>query len=604
MSSFENKPPTPTSEGTQASEVENKRERIVNSLDSFVIEFGVGKLYRALDALPEAKFPDTLVFLDTGARPLAYAIKPILEDICQRKHIPEPALRFMAVGGSFKKETMQARAKEIQQNSHAKRLLVIDDTIASGGAMSYVDQAFSALPKDERPDLSFFGFYTSTSSPTADMKKWEEQGHTFIPPTTREDLMNQRGRGIERRITGYDDSEYFEYVGLSHRNPGSGKKREAGLIKKASLSGVTKEAVEIHVQKSPHANLDLMQQLRAEMYQLGQKAVLEEKALDRAKADLLTPRQEMRIRKETYEPIIERSKEQGIVIVPSNHTTSIPEVLKMLKNTAELLGKPFDEKNPGALLEIFDTVVLEGTGYTLPPHPDRPYTTLNAEEADESVVIQQQEMAYLALLVDRSNVEKAEPLAYWDVSGRHQINHLLSIRKESGEQKHSPEAVKGYLVLYGLFKVLEMNLPITPDSIKIAIDIYLKDSSPSDHLPPLPIDLNSSSCVQITHKYLGRSLHELSELAQDPSERKKIVQQLRRLTDAAPLGDNKELIDETELHDTNHVSADMLQLRDAHAMEVFHRLKRSGKKKVIVFAGGAHVNTWRQSVKELYQEAA
>lgn len=71
-------------------------ERILTDYDRDYLERGLEALYEDFATVPEKDFPDLLVFLDTGARPLAAGVMPIVRKVAQDRGLEKPANRFLA----------------------------------------------------------------------------------------------------------------------------------------------------------------------------------------------------------------------------------------------------------------------------------------------------------------------------------------------------------------------------------------------------------------------------------------------------------------------------------------------------------------------------
>ena len=79
--------------------VEKKKprfERALNEEDAKHVGTGLEAIYEEFETVPENDFPDMVVFMDTGARPLAAGVLPIARAVAKERGLPEPDNRFLA----------------------------------------------------------------------------------------------------------------------------------------------------------------------------------------------------------------------------------------------------------------------------------------------------------------------------------------------------------------------------------------------------------------------------------------------------------------------------------------------------------------------------
>ena len=79
--------------------VEKKKprfERALNEEDAKHVKTGLEAIYEEFETAPEQDFSDMIVFLDTGARPLAAGVLPIARAVAKERGLPEPGNRFLA----------------------------------------------------------------------------------------------------------------------------------------------------------------------------------------------------------------------------------------------------------------------------------------------------------------------------------------------------------------------------------------------------------------------------------------------------------------------------------------------------------------------------
>lgn len=74
---------------------QEKSEPILSEQDREVIEIGLHRLKDLIEKSRPEDLPAVIVFLETSARPLVYAVKPILEKIYRDAHVSMPSYRFL-----------------------------------------------------------------------------------------------------------------------------------------------------------------------------------------------------------------------------------------------------------------------------------------------------------------------------------------------------------------------------------------------------------------------------------------------------------------------------------------------------------------------------
>ncbi len=72
-------------------------EPLLNEKDREVIGRGLRKLLEILNATPDRELPNIILFPDTAARPLAYAVKPVLDALYASKGQATPDYRFIVL---------------------------------------------------------------------------------------------------------------------------------------------------------------------------------------------------------------------------------------------------------------------------------------------------------------------------------------------------------------------------------------------------------------------------------------------------------------------------------------------------------------------------
>ncbi len=73
-------------------------EYILTDYDRKYVETGLKALKEDFETVPEKDFPDLLIFMDTGARPLAAGVLPIAKAVAEQRGLDMPQNRFLAGG--------------------------------------------------------------------------------------------------------------------------------------------------------------------------------------------------------------------------------------------------------------------------------------------------------------------------------------------------------------------------------------------------------------------------------------------------------------------------------------------------------------------------
>lgn len=286
--SFENIPPDSTHKKKEKSRSEEEIDDIylINSLfteeDRKIIQIGLRELAKYLSS-SKRNLPKVIVFPETSARPLAFAVRPILKKVYSEKEEKLPQLVFMKaykevgalkdfdegeISENFfpyveklkeKKKIMQERAKEIIQKvkiDDFSRMLIIDD-FASKKRMTIkvIRQAFQdalkiLYPKKEKiySDIPAFVFFSKLDQPKENID--QPKDNIFV------------GSFVESKP--YDLKLSFTYRDSLIKEPSIG-------IEKITEEVEDKER--LYVKKSKKAFPMLMRILRKEMRKMGEEEV-------------------------------------------------------------------------------------------------------------------------------------------------------------------------------------------------------------------------------------------------------------------------------------------------------------------------------------------
>ncbi len=294
--------------------VEKRHRKELQGVDIFVLEEGLKKLQRFFLSCPAEEFPQTLIFPDTSARPLAYAVKALVEDACHRRALPVPALRFFQAKrmgltyhdpnagheatlalkkisqldvspsgwkdlGSRLKEirneftqgrrsrrehdeeivaqrSMRSRAEMIVGETGSDFLMVVDDYMVDGGTLKGIREAFAPLLSSKPHAFRSFVFCAYDRRDSARDLDTPDQ---IFGVTTR-DVSG----------SGYSTGP-MHFTGFSYREDDP-----------ARTVGVVKDFSGTNVKKSPTANHDRMRGLRQEMVDVAER-VIQKDALRKGK---------------------------------------------------------------------------------------------------------------------------------------------------------------------------------------------------------------------------------------------------------------------------------------------------------------------------------
>ncbi|MFH1712359.1 MAG: hypothetical protein ABH846_03955 [Patescibacteria group bacterium] len=227
-------------------------ETLINQSDREVLERGLNKLAEILKDKADEDLPKVFIFPDTSARPLVYAVKPVINELYEQRGLPKPDFQFFAVyrqdelyyeatREEYDKtlEENTARLKEIKKNAKldsGDSVLFIEDYLSLGRTSMIMDELLEKADyqnkgiRDER-----FAFFVASSNP-----KWKY--------------------GTSIQDTGFDKYGGFEYRGWGNSE---------------TSIGVNKQIGERYVKKSDIVEPAKMRALRGEMKQIA-KEYLEE----------------------------------------------------------------------------------------------------------------------------------------------------------------------------------------------------------------------------------------------------------------------------------------------------------------------------------------
>lgn len=257
----------------EASEGDRNEELppLLNEIDILVLERGLNALRDYLEKDPKFNLPDAVIFLDASARPLAYAVKPIIETVAKAHHFKLPSIQFMASHRLSEEEFIEllensvardefmkgsdARAREIVERTGVRRILLVDEYLSNGTSLDFLKEAFSRLPRDQRPEVKRFVFCLDNRG--FPRERFEMDDSNLIFGSMNGELGTM---GLKDHPDAHD---YYEpFSGFSYRWNGG----------KEAVTGVRKQGNDQkYVERAGEADTVRMKALRDRMREFGEK---------------------------------------------------------------------------------------------------------------------------------------------------------------------------------------------------------------------------------------------------------------------------------------------------------------------------------------------
>lgn len=291
--------------------------------DKEMIRAGLRKLAAYLESLTPKELPEIVLFPDTSARPLSYAVRPLIREVYRKKGAEEPHTAFMIsrsaapfdsanyfedmmYGDEWREEWKKSleedkeyidpdkyekykdaksleridkardliveRAREIKEKfrlgDNAKILIVDDYSRVERTTFRELARALHAVSPGV--EITAFTFLSG-------IRMWEpEEGEP-----KRERMLGNEVEGIKEIVIGMTDPLCKQYgnppiyytPGFRYRAPddpifGGSKWAEVGI-------GVKKDEESVHVTKSPEAESRRMRELRSDMTMVGREIAAE-----------------------------------------------------------------------------------------------------------------------------------------------------------------------------------------------------------------------------------------------------------------------------------------------------------------------------------------
>lgn len=287
-------------------EAKSDREKLLSKKDILVVERGLARLAEHLLHSSVESLPNILIFPEIAARPLVYAVKPVIEYVCKLRNISSPLYRFVAthrhataaqekrlILSSLRDELLttsdQAKSSELtedisfetnafknayylsefgtegewaetaehnvrerlndiitENHSNTLSLLIIDDYVDRGGSFMQLNELLESeiIPYEEDRTITaaYFTFFQNIDP----IKQTKLPENTFAGSTTR-------------------DAGFSDYHGFTYRNDAlvfSPEKKQEQRQKKEGVIGVRKNPRELLSQRADTADRSSMKLLR------------------------------------------------------------------------------------------------------------------------------------------------------------------------------------------------------------------------------------------------------------------------------------------------------------------------------------------------------
>jgi len=298
---------------------QERHEPILNEDDRKVLEFGLHELENLLSEKETKELPSTVVLMDISARPLYYAIKPIIENVYKdKKETPQyyflSAVRDTEIiklntyedekdleeitegiyeekidgfGWSTKKvgertfqkpkikirenidydgwkEAFKNRFAKILDNSPAGNLLIVDDYLSNGETLNKIQETAGEILTTDRK-LDFFVFFDSNGESVS--KNTDTNIHA----------------GINRKELGGKELMNFNALSFTNKYGSPWTPQTKSKYTKEEIVGVKKTVdPQETVVPNEKVNIEGKRQLRKEMEAVAKK-VLADKHFDKEK---------------------------------------------------------------------------------------------------------------------------------------------------------------------------------------------------------------------------------------------------------------------------------------------------------------------------------
>lgn len=294
-----------------------KFERILTEADRGHAERGLQALKNLFESSSAEEFPDAIVFMDTGARPLAAGVLPIARAISEQRGLPMPENRFLAGGfrnffldevhaaqesgdpawketfvekmldrgGKYGPKTPQEEAEtrayweevirqdeasaqalkerltDILEDTKAKHVLIVDDYLSQGLTLKQVHRVLQSMDKELRPQVTFMSFFAKE-----EWLPYDEDLDVQPPNPLLAEAAVQRwlDEGFRVVLPTREASDYAGFV-YGHKPDFAKAEDEAKAKLKKSFIGVEKIPGQVFSKVAAERDQELMLQLRHEM---------------------------------------------------------------------------------------------------------------------------------------------------------------------------------------------------------------------------------------------------------------------------------------------------------------------------------------------------
>ena len=260
------------------------------------------------------------------------------------------------------------------------------------------------------------------------------------------------------------------------------------------------------------------------------------------KSLLRTPEEEGRISAEKNSPKYEYTLKNGdseIKVYGYRHTYNLDDVADMVQE--------LEQMQPSLVL-------VEGQA-------DERSKDIPEGAGEEDILRQNGEQTFIAWKAGLMGGE----VKSWDIPTRQQMDLI--------KEKHSPDAIIGWIIGQGTKHVQDSGRPQTPEALREIIQIgYGSLAELSDKFG---LDLSDENLQRISQKYTGKPILDIT-----PEDAENL---------ATPRKEGE----------TNNVIRDMNNLRNEHAIDVINEAKEA-RRKILVIAGSSHAVVWEPVLRQMF----
>lgn len=259
---------------------------------------------------------------------------------------------------------------------------------------------------------------------------------------------------------------------------------------------------------------------------------------------LLTPEQEQQEAQRRGEPpyvLTFEQRENKLMVYGTKHAFFLEEVQEMQRQY-DLSGA--------------DILFVEGDIRAIPENV-----------TDEAVLREYGEQSFMARHAQKQGTE----VMSWDMPA---LEYMRSVT-----QRHSPDAVIGWMIGQIIKHILSQKRSPTPAAVQNMIQLFLTPEivRAIQAATKASLDININRLDEISMRYAGKAIKALT------------------------FQDGENLATPRHRGETNNVIRDINDLRDKHALKVIADAKQRGKKTIFVTTGASHALTWEPALRQMYR---